>query len=144
MLAAQALAASRVPRYSPISSLVMTFGCKFACPYCPIPAYNQRQHRLKSGERIADEMWRLYKEFGLRYFFGVDDNFFNNKARTLEIVETLARAEFDGVPLRRRARWHTEVTVHDTLQMREHLPLIHDSGCRALWLGVEDRTARLG
>jgi len=40
-------------------------------------------------------------------------------------------------------RWHTEVTVHDTLQMKDHLPLIHDSGCRALWLGVEDMTATL-
>src|ERR1044071_550917 len=105
LLAARALAADRVRRYSPISSLVMTFGCKFACPYCPIPAYNQRQHRLKSGERIAEEMWQLNKEYGLRYFFGVDDNFFNHKGRTLAIVEALAKAEFDGVPLRTRARW---------------------------------------
>jgi radical SAM superfamily enzyme YgiQ (UPF0313 family) len=142
-LAPRALEPGRVRKYSPISSIVLTFGCKFACQYCPIPAYNQRQHRLKSGERIAEEMGLLNREYGLRYFFGADDNFFNNKARTLEIVQTLARAEFDGVPLRRRVRWHTEVTVHDTLQMREHLPLMHDSGCRALWLGVEDMTATL-
>src|SRR4051812_16866302 len=114
-LAPHAVPASRVRRLSPISSLVLTFGCKFACQYCPIPAYNQRQHRVKSGGRIAEEMGRLYTEYGLRYFFGADDNFFNHKARTLEIVETLARAEVGGVPLRRRARWHTEVTVHDTL-----------------------------
>jgi hypothetical protein len=132
-----------VRRYSPIGSLVMTFGCKFACPYCPIPAYNQRQHRLKSPERIADEMWRLHKEYGLRYFFGTDDNFFNTKSRTLDIVETLGAKEFDGVPLRNKVRWSTEVTVHDTLLMKEHLPLIRKSGCRGLWLGVEDMTATL-
>lgn len=142
-LSSKALAPNKVWRHSPISSLVMTFGCKFACQYCPIPAYNQRQHRLKSGQRIAEEMYRLNKEYGLRYFFGVDDNFFNNKQRTLEIVETLATAEFDGVPIRRVARWYTEVTVHDTLQMKEHLPLIRKAGCRALWLGVEDMTATL-
>jgi radical SAM superfamily enzyme YgiQ (UPF0313 family) len=139
----RAIAANRVRWNSPIGSLVMTFGCKFACPYCPIPAYNQRQHRLKSPERIADEMWHLNKEYGLRYFFGTDDNFFNNKARALEIVETLATAEFDGVPLRHRARWYTEVTVHDTLQMKEHLPRVRKAGCKALWLGVEDMTATL-
>jgi radical SAM superfamily enzyme YgiQ (UPF0313 family) len=138
-----ALPAERVRKLSPISSIVLTFGCKFACPYCPIPAYNQRQHRVKSAGRMAEEMYRLNKEYGLRYFFGADDNFFNSKPRTLEIVETLARAEFDGVPLRRKVRWHTEVTVHDTLQMKEHLPLVHESGCRALWLGVEDMTATL-
>jgi hypothetical protein len=35
------------------------------------------------------------------------------------------------------------VTVHDTLQMKDHLSLVHESGCRALWLGVEDLTATL-
>ena len=142
-LGSEPVAANRVRRLSPISSIVLTFGCKFACQYCPIPAYNQRQYRTKSSGRMAEEMWRLNKEFGLKYFFGADDNFFNNKERTLDIVQTLARAEFDGVPLRKKIRWHTEVTVHDTLQMKDHLPLIHDSGCRALWLGVEDMTATL-
>ncbi|HWE94077.1 MAG TPA: radical SAM protein [Tepidisphaeraceae bacterium] len=142
-LAAQPLAPDRVRKLSPISSVVLTFGCKFACPYCPIPAYNQRQHRMKSPGRIAEEMYRLNKEYGLRYFFGADDNFFNSKERTLDIVQTLASASFDGVDLRRKVRWHTEVTVHDTLQMKDHLKLVHDSGCRALWLGVEDMTATL-
>jgi hypothetical protein len=88
-------------------------------------------------------MWQLNKEFGLRFFFGTDDNFFNNKTRALDIVETLATAEFDGAPLRHRARWYTEVTVHDTLQMKDYLPRVREAGCRALWLGVEDMTATL-
>jgi radical SAM superfamily enzyme YgiQ (UPF0313 family) len=142
-LAPHAVEASRVRRLSPIASLVLTFGCKFACPYCPIPAYNQRQHRLKSGGRIAEEMWRLNEAYGLRHFFGADDNFFNSKPRTLDIVQTLARDERNGKRLGRVARWYTEVTVHDTLQMKDHLSLVHDAGCRALWLGVEDMTATL-
>jgi radical SAM superfamily enzyme YgiQ (UPF0313 family) len=142
-LSAHALPVDRVEENSPIGSLVLTFGCKFNCPYCPIPAYNQRQYRVKSGERIAEEMWRLNKEYGLQHFFGADDNFFNDKARTLDIVEKLARAEFEGVHLGHRVHWYTEVTVHDTLQMKEHLPLLYESGCRGLWLGVEDVTATL-
>lgn len=142
-LSRQALSPGQVRRHSPIGSLVLTFGCKFNCPYCPIPAYNQRQHRVKSGERIADEMYRIYSEYGIRHFFGADDNFFNDKKRTLQIVETLARAEFNGVRLRRKARWGTEVTVHDTLQMKEHLHVVRDAGMRAAWLGVEDMTATL-
>ncbi len=142
-LASQPLEASLVRKLSPISSVVLTFGCKFNCPYCPIPAYNQRQHRLKSPGRIAEELTNLHKAYGLRYFFGADDNFFNHKQRTLDIVTTLAEAQIDGKPLPKKVRWHTEVTVHDTLQMKEHLPLIQKSGCRALWLGVEDMTATL-
>lgn len=137
------LPVNRVRRYSPIGSLVMTFGCKFACPYCPIPAYNQRQYRVKSGERIADEFRRIHDEYGIRNFFSADDNFFNNKGRTLSIVEALARTEVGGVPIRKRIRWGTEVTVHDTLQMRDHLHTVRKAGVRSLWLGVEDMTATL-
>jgi radical SAM superfamily enzyme YgiQ (UPF0313 family) len=142
-LAARALPADRVRRYSPIGSLVLTLGCKFACPYCPIPAYNQRRHRAKSGVRIADEFSRLHKAYGIRRFFGADDNFFNDKAQALEIVEALARTEIDGMPIRKRIRWGTEVTVHDTLQLKDHLPAVRKAGVRSLWLGVEDMTATL-
>lgn len=141
-LAAHALPAGQVRRYSPIGSLVLTFGCKFACPYCPIPAYNQRQHRAKSGERIADEMIRIQNEFGVRSYFSADDNFFNHEQRTLEIVEALARARKDS-GRRRRFRWATEVTVHDTLKLKQHLPLVRKAGVRSLWLGVEDMTGTL-
>jgi radical SAM superfamily enzyme YgiQ (UPF0313 family) len=142
-LSAHALPPDQVRRYSPIASLVLTFGCKFNCPYCPIPAYNQRQYRAKSGPRIADEFGRLHREFGLRYFFGTDDNFFNQEQRTLEIVETLALTQIEGAPFRKKVRWGTEVTVHDTLQLQNHLSTVRNAGVRALWLGVEDMTATL-
>ncbi len=142
-LGSKAVERERIKWLSPIGSIVLTQGCKFACSYCPIPAYNQRQHRLKSPGRIAEEMWRIRKEYDIRHFFGTDDNFFNNHDRTLDIVQTLASAQFEGHSLRRNVRWYTEVTVHDTLQIKEHLPLVFQSGCRALWLGVEDMTATL-
>ncbi len=142
-LGSQPVPTDRIRKLSPISSIVMTFGCKFACQYCPIPGYNQRQHRLKSPQRIAEEMGRLNQSYGLRYFFGADDNFFNDHDRTLEIVNTLANTQINGTPLRKKARWYTEVTVHDTLKLKDHLPLIREAGCRALWLGVEDMTGTL-
>ena len=142
-LGLQALPASRVRQLSPICCIVMTFGCRFSCPYCPTPAYNQRQYRFKSGGRIAEEMGRLYQEYGLRYFFAADDNFFNSPERALNIVEALAGETVGGKPLCRLVRWSAEVTVHGTVQMKDHLPLVRRSGCRALWLGVEDMTAAL-
>jgi radical SAM superfamily enzyme YgiQ (UPF0313 family) len=142
-LSSHALEAGSVNRYCRIAALTLTFGCKFACSYCPIPAYNQRQHRVKSGSRIADEMIRLHQEYGIRYFFGTDDNFFNDKERTLNIVETLARTTVGGSKLRHKFRWGTEATVHDTLAMKDHLRVVRDAGIRAIWLGVEDMTATL-
>ncbi|HEX5136762.1 MAG TPA: radical SAM protein [Planctomycetota bacterium] len=141
-LAPRALPADRVGRFSPISSLVLTFGCKFRCPYCPIPAYNQRQNRRKSPARIVEELGAIDREYGIHYFFGTDDNFFDDHARTVEIAEGISRAMTDGrLPSRKRIRWGTEATVHDTLQLKEHIPLIRSAGLRAIWMGVEDLTA---
>jgi radical SAM superfamily enzyme YgiQ (UPF0313 family) len=142
-LASQPLPPDRVGRHSPLGTLVLTAGCRFGCPYCPIPAYNQRQFRSKSGQRIGDEMVRLYNEFGIRYFFGADDNFFNDRKRAVEILETLEGTRLNGGYLRDRARWGTEATVHDTLAMKDHLRTARKTGLRALWMGVEDMTGAL-
>jgi len=140
-LAAEALSAAEIHKRSPIAAVVLTMGCKFGCPYCPVPAYNQRKYRTKSGQRISDEIGRLYQRYRLRVFFGADDNFFNDKRRTLDIAETLVRNARNGKHA--KIRWGTEATIHDTLQMRDHLSLVREAGLWALWLGVEDVTGKL-
>jgi len=141
-LAARPLPVHLVRKHSPVASLVLTFGCKFRCPYCPIPAYNQRQNRMKSPQRIREEMMALHGEFGFRLYFGTDDNFFNDHARALAILQELEGATLDdGTPFTRRIRWATEATVHDTLRMREQMPTVAGGGLRAIWMGVEDLTA---
>jgi hypothetical protein len=142
-LASLAIPADQVRKHNRIGSLVLTLGCKFTCPYCPIPAYNQRQYRTKSGERIAEEFERLYREYHIRFFVGADDNFFNDKQRTLDIAEALARKVNAGSRPHCKVRWCTEATIHDTLKMKDHLPLVRKAGLWALWLGVEDMTGAL-
>ncbi len=69
-----ALPARQIRHQSRVASLVLTYGCQFRCPYCPIPAYNQRQLRGKSGERIADEFEHLLRTAGLwALWLGVED-----------------------------------------------------------------------
>jgi len=142
-LGSLAIPADKIHRYSMIGSIVLTLGCKFKCPYCPIPAYNQRQYRAKSGERIAWEIEQLYREYRIRFFFGADDNFFNDEERTLDIAETLARKVDAGSRPHCKIRLGTEATVHDTLKMKDHLPLLRKAGLWGLWLGVEDMSGAL-
>jgi radical SAM superfamily enzyme YgiQ (UPF0313 family) len=138
-----AIPADRVHKHTPLASLVMTQGCRFSCPYCPIPAYNQRQHRGKSGQRIADEVERVFTEYDIRLFFGTDDNFFADRQRALEIAETLAHKVETSSRPHCKIRWGTEATIQDTLKMREHLSLVRKAGLWALWLGVEDMSGVL-
>src|SRR5262249_62260888 len=55
-MARRPLEIDRLRRYAGMISVVTTHGCKFHCPYCPIPAYNQFTFRYKSSDRLRDEM----------------------------------------------------------------------------------------
>jgi len=142
-LGPRAIPANRVRKHARLASLVLTQGCRFGCHYCPIPAYNQRQLRAKSGQRISDEIDRIFTEYGIGYFFGTDDNFFADQRRAVEIAETLARKVDAGSRPHCKIRWATEATIHDTLKMREHLSVVRKAGLWALWLGVEDMSGEL-
>src|SRR5262245_26511093 len=78
-LSAKPLAMRRIQKHSGMASLVTTHACKFHCPYCPIPAYNQFTFRFKSPERMRDEIIGIIEATGVDCFFGTDDNFFNNR-----------------------------------------------------------------
>jgi radical SAM superfamily enzyme YgiQ (UPF0313 family) len=139
----QPLPTSRVRWHSQVASLTISYGCKFNCDYCPIPAYNQRTFRHKSGERMVDEMRALREQLGIRYFFGTDDNFFNDRSAVEGMYETMSRATIAGKPLKKAIRWGTESTAFDVWKNRDLLRAARRSGLRALWMGIEDLTATL-
>ena len=142
-LGSHALPANRFRKHCLVSSIVLTVGCKFRCAYCPIPAYNQRQHRVKSGERMADEIGQIASTYRIQNFFGTDDNFFNDTNKTLDIAARLARRVRAGQRPFPHVRLATEATVHDTIRIQEHLPVIREAGLTAVWMGVEDLTGTL-
>jgi radical SAM superfamily enzyme YgiQ (UPF0313 family) len=142
-LAAAPLPTREVVRRAPITPVEMTRGCRLVCGYCPIPAYNQRSFRRKSGARVAAEM-HAFSRAGQRLFFGTDDNFLDSRPAAHEIVETVARHRFDhrGDPTV-VWRWGTEATLTDTHRCLDLLPVARSSGMQALWFGIEDLTATL-
>jgi hypothetical protein len=142
-LAAAPIPDSRVRRHAQIVSMLMTQGCKFNCPYCPIPAFNQKTWRHRSPEGIVHELRTMHERFGIKYFFGADDNFFNRRQTAEEIFAALARAQTGRHPLGSRVRWATEATQFDTYKNRDLLPLARRAGLHGIWFGIEDLTASL-
>jgi hypothetical protein len=143
-LSAAPIPDSRVRRHAYFVSLLMTQGCKFNCPYCPIPAMNQRSWRFRTPEGIARQLRTVHEAFGIRYFFGTDDNFFNRRQTAEEIFTGLAEARTSGgQPLGKKVRWATEATQFDTYKNRDLLPLARAGGLTGIWFGIEDLTAEL-
>jgi radical SAM superfamily enzyme YgiQ (UPF0313 family) len=142
-LSARPVAVGRLHRYAGMISLVTTHGCKFHCPYCPIPAYNQFTFRYKSPDRLRHEMQMLAEQTGIPRFFGTDDNFFNNRETVEAIFTELTRGTVHGKPFRDKVFFGTEATEFDVFKNQDLLPLARAGGLRAIWFGIEDMTAEL-
>jgi radical SAM superfamily enzyme YgiQ (UPF0313 family) len=121
-----------------ILSVATTHGCKFNCGFCPIPAFNQRTWRFKSPQRVVDEFREAAETFGIRYFFGTDDNFFSRRETAQGIFEAAARARVAGRKFRDKVRFLTEATEADVYRNRDLLPLASRAGLRGIWFGIED------
>ena len=137
------LPVEQVHKHAKIGSLTITQGCKFRCHYCPIPAYNQNSFRFKSAERFGDELTYLNETYGLRNFFGTDDNFFNKRETAVELFQHLAKRRHKGMRLHKSVRWGTESTEFDAHKNIDLLPVARQAGLRAIWFGLEDITAEL-
>jgi radical SAM superfamily enzyme YgiQ (UPF0313 family) len=142
-LAKQPCTPKQIGRLSPIASVIATQGCRFNCPYCPIPAANQRTWRHKSPQRFAAEAKHIYENFGISAFFGTDDDFFNVRETVVTLMGELNRTTTGGVPLGQRIRFYTEATQADVFKNRDLLPTCRKAGLRGLWFGIEDLTGGL-
>jgi len=142
-LASQPCAPKHIGRRSPIASVIATQGCRFNCPYCPIPASNQRTCRQKSPQRFAAEIKHIYETFGISAFFGADDNFFNDRGTAEAMMRVLGTTTTGGMPLGKRITFYTEATQADVFRNRDLLPMCRKAGLRGLWFGIEDLTGGL-
>ncbi len=133
----------KMSRHGAIISVVTTHGCKFRCPYCPIPAYNQFTFRYKSPELVRDEIERMCEATGIINFFGTDDNFFNNRETVEDILSEIAKGKIHGKPIRDKIFFGTEATEFDVYKNQDLLTLCREGGLRGIWFGIEDMTAEL-
>ena len=142
-LSAEPLTDDRVGRYAKVVSLQLTQGCKFSCGYCPIPSLNQKSWRFRSPQAVVEDIRRVHERFGVKYFFGTDDNFFNHRETAEQLLTAMAGASAKGFPFGSCIRFATEATELDTFKNRDLLPLARSAGVHAIWFGIEDLTATL-
>ena len=142
-LARRPLELDQIQRHATVLSLVTTHGCKFHCPYCPIPAYNQFTFRFKSPGRLVREITEIAQQTGIATFFGTDDNFFNNRETVEDTFGEMARSKIGRQRFRDAVFFGTEGTEFDVFKNQDLLPLARDAGLRGIWFGIEDMTAEL-
>jgi radical SAM superfamily enzyme YgiQ (UPF0313 family) len=102
---------------------IATRGCPFACDYCTIPAMYRRRMRYRPIAQVIAEVRRMPGRALILW----DDNIAANRDYAAELFKALA-------PLK---RWWTSQATADIANDEELLRLAAQSGCKALFLGLE-------
>lgn len=69
-------------------------GCPFGCTYCSTKTFWQQNYRLKSAERIIQEIKQMHEQFGAVRFCFEHDMFTMNKKKILKICEMIQQLDF--------------------------------------------------
>jgi len=69
--------------------------CPFKCNFCACHKTMGRTFRMRSPQRVVDEIEMLNRDFGMNYFGFIDDNVNLNKQHVLEICDEILRRKLD-------------------------------------------------
>lgn len=64
-------------------------GCSFTCSFCSYPVLEGKRIRKRSPKKVVDELEHCYKEYGVDYFFFVDNVFNIPQSHSIAIAEEI-------------------------------------------------------
>jgi anaerobic magnesium-protoporphyrin IX monomethyl ester cyclase len=117
---------------SPYALIEGARGCSHQCTFCTQWRHWQACWRVKSAERIADEMAFCNHEFGSKFIWLTDDNFGAGQ-RSAEIAEEIISRQ-----LPEDVSWFVQARCDDIIRNKEILPRLRKSGLNWVLLGVEN------
>jgi anaerobic magnesium-protoporphyrin IX monomethyl ester cyclase len=106
-------------------------GCPHTCTFCTQWRHWKGMWRVKSPERIADEMEFCYRNYGSRFIWLTDDNLGSGDRVSKVADEVLQRGMADDL------MWFAQARCDDVVRNEKALPKLRKSGLRWVLLGVE-------
>jgi len=118
-------------RKAPYALIEGSRGCPHSCTFCSQWKHWQGTWRMKSSQRIADEMEFCYRNFGSRFIWLTDDNFGFGR-RGGELADEIMQRE-----IAEDLMWFTQARCDDVMKHKDILPKMQKAGLRWVLLGVE-------
>jgi lipid biosynthesis B12-binding/radical SAM protein len=106
-------------------------GCSFHCMYCTYPAIEGNDLRCMEAGKVADEVERLVKEFGIHSLYFTDSVFNDPHSNYLSLAEELILRELN-------ITWSAFFRPHRI--SRDEIRLLKRSGLRMVELGTDAAT----
>ncbi len=111
-------------------NFISSWGCPHRCGFCGIPV-GTRSFRPMDNAFVVQELARIKGTLGVRDVVFLDDNFFTQKARVIDLAERLIAARL-GIT------WHSNGRLDQVGPLTEdELALLKHSGCRSMNVGYE-------
>jgi len=109
-------------------------GCPFGCTYCSTKTFWGRKYRLKSPERIIQEIKEIHDRFGFTHFNFEHDMFTLNREK---VIRTCGMLKEIGFPI----KWRCSARI-DCLD-EELVDIMVDAGLISLFMGIETGSPRM-
>lgn len=113
----------------PIAHVLFSRGCPYRCNFC---ANQNHNIRYRSKDNIKEELELLIKDYNIKGFCVVDDNFLVNKEKAMEIIKEIGKLNL---------KWSTLARV-DNVDL-ELLKELKNSGCIEIKYGVESGSQKM-
>lgn len=113
----------------PIAHVLFSRGCPYHCNFCANQNHNVR---YRSKDNIKEELELLIKDYNIKGFCVVDDNFLVNKEKAIPIIKEVANLNL---------KWSTLARV-DNVDL-ELLKELKNSGCIEIKYGVESGSQKM-
>ena len=117
-----------------VASLELGRGCPFACTFCSTNDFFRRNFRLRSPERVLQDMRQFAAQYGSREFQLVHDMFTVDRKRVVEFCNAMLASGEDFT-------WSCSART-DCID-EPLLDLMFRSGCRGVFFGVEVGSAKM-
>lgn len=112
------------------ASIETSRGCVHNCRFCTIPVYWGNRQRIKSSERVIEEIKYLYK-LGVRQIAIIDDNFFASPERDFRIFEYLVNNGFNDI------LFGSFLRADHVLKYPDLIKIAAKAGLRKVFVGLE-------
>jgi radical SAM superfamily enzyme YgiQ (UPF0313 family) len=114
----------------PCAPLLTSRGCRADCAFCTVHKIMGRKVRMRTPEKVVDEIEHLVKNYGVSFFEILDDDFTYNRKRSMEICREIVRRKLEIV-------WTAKNGLIACSLDRELIEVMAESGCRYIQIGVE-------
>lgn len=120
-----------------VVSIFTSRGCPYSCTFCYNRSYNRGRWRPFPTPWILDTIDKLVKTYGIDGLIVLDDDFFVNRDRVMEIMEGVKKQGHD-------LKWWTEIRADQVLSLgSQGLEEFYRLGLRVVYVGAESGSNRI-